>query len=309
MFRLLFLFFLPSITFGQYFSGDLVYKKSIIAKDPKVDVLKLMSDGLGTDMVYTIMNGYYKSVYLRDGAMTYSYIYHADDKRMYDETATEAYITFRDSRKANSGRIIRSTVYYDSVKTISGHPAFMVERIYEGHIDKTWYAKDLRIDPESFNDHKVGNWYDQIKEVDGALSLGSHTEYPDRIEIFEVVEVKPRVLSKSDFKLPPKIAIPSSEALDKKVQLVTPGPNSVQCYKLHLAKAPALPVQPLTIYISFILSERGKLSDVTALGKGYEDFKAIAKDIISSCGLEFVPGEINGERVTSRVIFPIVFGE
>ena len=49
----------------------------------------------------------------------------------------------------------------------------MVERIYENYIDKTYYARDLSINAESFSDHAVGDWYNQIKEVNGALSLGS----------------------------------------------------------------------------------------------------------------------------------------
>jgi hypothetical protein len=48
-----------------------------------------------------------------------------------------------------------------------------VECVYEAYISKTYYAQNLKINPESFRDHTTGDWYNQIKEVAGALCVGS----------------------------------------------------------------------------------------------------------------------------------------
>jgi hypothetical protein len=76
---------------AQFFSGELSYKKKIIAKTAKFNADSAMNADLGTEMIYLITPHFYKSVYFKHGKEAYSYTYHDDTKRMYDEHAEKNY--------------------------------------------------------------------------------------------------------------------------------------------------------------------------------------------------------------------------
>lgn len=298
---------LPFLSIGQFFSGELSYKKKFIAKSSTFNVDSAMNADLGTEMSYLITQGFYKSTYLKDGKEAYSYTYHDDTKRMYDEYADKDYITYRDSRKGNMSKI-RSRIYKDSSRNVAGHPCFMVEVIYDKFIQKTYYATDLKIDPESYKGHAVGDWYNRIKEVDGALSLMSISEYADYIEILEVVKIDPRDLKRRHFEIPSnKIIVASYSALDKRVEIMPTSLATQACVRKKFQEAPATEVE-IVSYVSFIVSEKGKVSQVEPYEKDEQGYYKIAVDILSACGMEFKPGEIGGKPVSSLALLPITFG-
>lgn len=292
---------------AQFFSGELQYDKRIVPKVQglNVDSIMALEPGVST---YWIAEGYYKTMYRKDDKDFYSYTYHGDTKRMFDENAEKDYITFRDSRKPNSTRI-RSIIYKDSTKNIAGHTCFMVERIYENYISKTYYAQDLKINADSFKDHATGDWYFQIKEVDGALSLGSVLEYATHYDISEVIKITPRTFKPADFALPPgKIVVASSNALDKEVELEQPTTEAINCYRQKLGSSlEAMPSANYVAYVGFIVTSDGGIKHVEPYEEDEYGFYKVAVDIISSCGLKFFPGTLEGKPVDSWVYFPIEF--
>lgn len=289
----------------QHFSGDVYYAVKIIPKHKNLNVDSILDLQPGTTSLYSITNGYYKSTYFKEGKFTYSYTYHNDTQRMYDEEAGNEYITFRDSRKGNNYRI-RSIVYRDSIKVIQGYKCFMVERVYEGYIAKTYYALDLRINPDSFMDHAVGDWYNQIKEVNGALSLGSVNEYATHFEMNEVTKVTPRPLSLSDFTLPDKLTVASESALDKAVSLAPLTKEVVDCYRQKMLSAMnGLRIDNLRIYIILIVSETGAIDFMEPYEEDEYSLHNTAMDILQNCGIKFMPGEIGGKPVKTLIYFPV----
>lgn len=303
----LFVFILQLPANAQFFSGELLYKKKLIAKTPKFDVDSAMNADLGPEMTYLITRHFYKSVYFKNGKEAYSYTYHDDTKRMYDEYAEKDYITYRDSRKGNTS-IIRSRVYKDSIEDVAGHRCFMTEAIYENYILKTYYATDLKIDPESYKGHEAGDWYNRIKEVNGALSLMSISEYSDHIEILEVVKITPRELKPRDFEIPTgKLIVASYDALDKNVEMQSPSVATQACFRKKFEEAPASN-EKVVCYVMFIVSDKAKVSHLEPYEKDEQGYYKIAVDIVSSCGIEFMPGEIGGNPVSSLVYFPVNFG-
>jgi hypothetical protein len=297
----------PLTVSAQFFSGELSYKRTIIAKTSRFNVDSAMNAGFGSEMTYLITQHFYKNIYLKDGKEQYSYTYHDDTKRMFDDYADKDYITYRDSRKGNNA-MIRSRIYKDSLREVAGHSCFMSETIYDSYIQKTYYATDLRIDPESYRGHLVGDWYNRIKEVDGALSLMSISEYADRIEIQEVVKITPRELKARDFELPrKKILAASFSALDKRVEVQATSLASQACYRKKLEEAPR--GERYVAYVTFIVSEKGKVSNIEPYMKDNQGYYEIAKEIVTSCGIGFKPGEIDGKPVSSLVFFPVTFGK
>lgn len=298
----------PLVANAQFFSGELSYKKKIIAKTSKFNVDSAMSADIGLEMTYLITRHFYKSIYFKKGKEVYSYTYHDDTKRMYDEYPEKDYVTYRDSRKGNTS-FIRSRVYKDSIRQVAGHSCFMTEVIYENYILKTYYATDLSIDPESYKGHEAGDWYNRIKEVEGALSLMSISEYSDRIEILEVVKITPRELGPRDFKISStKSLIASYSTLDKRVEMKSPSLATQTCFQKKFAEAPASKGK-VVCYVTFIVSENGKISHIEPYEIDEQGYYEIAVDMISSCGIEFTPGEIGGNPVSSLVYFPVSFGE
>jgi hypothetical protein len=295
--------------YAQYFSGELHYQLTVVPKSPGINADSLLDLEPGTSSLYLITDRYYKSTYFRDGKQTYSYTYHDETRRMYDEVAGKAYITWRDSRKGNT-EFIGAVLHKDSVLTILGHTCFMGERIYEDYRSKTWYTPDLRINPESFRGHEVGDWYRQMKAVGGAMSLKTVTEYPTHVEIMEVVKIVERPVKREEFNLPAKVTVASFSALDKPVDLKPPAQTAIDCYNQKLeAASGSLPPQSYVCYVGFIVSETGAVSHVDPYEEDAYGVYKIAVDIINNCGFEFMPGEIAGEAVSSWVYFPIQFGK
>lgn len=294
---------------AQFFSGELTYTVKIIPKSKNLNADSILNLEPGTTSVYAITNGYYKSTYFKNGAFTYSYTYHGDTKRMYDEQAGKDYISFRDSRKGKSSRI-RSIQYRDSTKVIMGYKCFMVERVYEGRISKTYYAIDLKIDPESFNAHQVGDWYNQIKEVNGSVSMTSINEYTTHFEINEVTNVNVRSLKPKDFALPDKLIVASEDALDKGIALAPLTKEAIDCYRQKMAVGmKEVSFDSYRSYVILIISSKGEVSHIEPYEKDEYELYKVAMDIISGCGINFTPGQIAGKEVNTLVYFPVDFSK
>ncbi|MCU0398869.1 MAG: energy transducer TonB [Cyclobacteriaceae bacterium] len=295
---------------AQYFSGEVEYQVRIVAKVKDLNTDSIMAQQPGTGSVYKITDGFYKSTYYREGRETYSYTYHGNTKLMYDSDAGKDYITFRDSRKANNVRI-RSIIYKDSVRVVAGYECFMVERVYENYISKTFYAKDLKINSDSFKDHATGDWYNQIREVNGALSLGSVNEYASHIEVNEVVRVTPAKLTGEDFELPPdKPVVASALALDERVELILPSTETVSCYQEKSTAALKDIAQIKHVcYVGFIVKADGTIIHTEPYEKDDYGLYKVAVEVVEKCGLKFKPGRLDGKAVDSWVYFPVEFSK
>lgn len=307
----LFFFLFSLTTFAQNFSGEIEYKIDLIPKKENINLDSIWSSKNGDNVKYLITDNYYKSTYFENGKPTYSYTYDNKSKRMYDEYAERDYITFRDSRKSNY-RYYDSKVFKDKREKVFGLDCFVVEYDSDYGKSKSYYSEEIKVNYSAFKDHKVGNWYNKLKEVDGCLPIKTITEFDDYIEIREAVNIKKLKLDKSDFQLPSdKFTVASHTSLDKKVELIQPNARQIQIYqqvmyqglkKIELKKNQ-------TCYLSLVVHENGKISNITPLEKDSLGLYKIAKNIIIECELEFIPGEIDGEKVSSLAYFPIEFSK
>jgi hypothetical protein len=299
---------LATTTFAQYFTGEVVYSLKTIPK-PGVNEDSLLRSQPGNSSVYLIGDRHYKSSYFRDGKHTYSYTYHDESRRMYDEEEDKPYLTWRDSRKGNN-TLIRSTIYRDSTTVVLGYPCYLVEYTYPDHISKTYYTDNVRINYESFKGHEVGNWYQIMKEVKGGYGMKTVTIFQTHIEIQEVIEMKKRDVKHGEFDLPSsKPVVASFSVLDGQAELKEPTDRLINCYRYNLQKAPDLHARTKshTIYVRFMLTEKGEIQMASAVGDDEYGLHKLAVEIITTCGFEFTPGTINNKPVSSEVYFPIEF--
>lgn len=294
---------------AQHFSGEIEYEMKIVPKKENLNLDSIWSLKPGKKAKYLITSSFYKSTYYIDSIETYSYTYDNVSKKMYDDQASQPYITFRDSRRANY-KYGASEIHRDSIVNILGKDCFMVKSESDYGNSTTYYSDEIKVDYESFKDHKVGNWYNKLKEVDGCISIKTITEFEDYYEIQEAVKITPMELDHKDFEVNmDKIIVASYSALDKNVELIQPNQESIDCYrekhKYGLAKKVAN--EPITCYLSFVINKNGELSYLAPVEDTYGELNEIAIDILMNCGFKFTPGEIDGRAVSSLTYFPIEF--
>lgn len=302
----LLLCFAPFFGIAQYFSGEIVYEINIIPKSDTIDLKVILDSKKGTKARYLITSKRYKSTYFKEDTYQYSYTYDNESQRMFDDYSDRPYITFRDSRRSNA-KYFGSKIYKDSTKTILGYDCYMVRSESEFGISKRYYSDDVRVNYRDFEGHKVGNWYNNLKEVNGAITIKTITEYKDYIEIQEAVEVNERKVKIEEFDLADKPVAASITALDKKMKIRKPTQKQIQCYQQKIAAVSKDNGEKFISYIKFLLSKDGKVKFIEPHKKDSYGFYKIGMDIVRNCGFEFESGKINGKSVDTEVYFPITF--
>ncbi len=164
-------------TFSQDFSGKITKKVRYLPKIESLSLDSLKESGFGNISTYLIKDGFYQSSYYKNGLTTYSYTYQKGKQKMYDEDFGSQYITWRDASKP-SDNMQPQEIFRDSVQTVFGYECFLVKTVYEGYTNYSYFASDLRVKYENFKGHKVANWYNELKELDGAQLLKTINDYP-----------------------------------------------------------------------------------------------------------------------------------
>ncbi len=292
---------------AQDFSGEIVYKTTIIPKEG-AELDEFVMEQHNRISKYIITSKRYQSTYYVGDTVNYSYTYDNDSKRMYDYHRDNSYVTYRDSRIANTD-YYGSLVYRDSIVHVLGYECFVVESEADFRKTFTYYAKDLKIDYESFDGHLVGNWYEKLKEVDGSINLGYTTEHDDYYSKTEVLEVNRRKVKAKEFDLPDLPIAASYTVLTKPVDLTQPSNEAIQCYQTKLASASEIEgrIEDYTAYIRFLVTKEGEVKFVSSVYEDEFGLNELAMDMVKNCGFTFSAGEIDGVKVDSEMYFPVEF--
>ena len=296
----------PTVLQAQYFSGEIIYETKIIPKSDTADVASIIKNKHGNIAKYIIMPKRYKSTYYKDEIYRYSYTYDDETKRMYDDYTDKPYITYRDSRKSNT-KYFDSKVFRDSISKVLVYDTYMVTSKADYGTTTTFYSDDIRVNYLDFEGHKVGNWYNKLKEVNGAIMLKSITEFENYFEVQQAVKIENREIEVKEFNLPDKPVAAAFSALDSRVTLIEPSQEQIICYQQKVRAVSKENGEKFTSYISFFLSKEGVIMYVDAHEDDEFGFYEVGIDVIKDCGFQFVPGQIQGEAVDSQVYFPIEF--
>lgn len=294
---------------AQDFSGKITKKLRYEITDSRLDEDSLRQKETGDVSTYLIKDGYYKSAYLRDDKETYSYTYRKGDFRMYDYEAGQPYITWRDARISNVSNS-KSEIFRDSIRTILGYECFMVKTAYEDYTNYSFHTDALKVATKNFKGHEVGNWYDELVELDGAQTLMSITVYEGYKEIWEATEVDVREVKNTEFDLPKGLkTYPSSQALDAGVEMKQPSISLRRCYLNKVKKVYEQngSLEEFRVILKMIINEKGDIEYVKATEADELGFAEAAVDIVQTCGFEFEPGKLKRKKVASVFYFPIDF--
>jgi hypothetical protein len=292
---------------AQSFSGLITYRITIIPKNNYSNLDEIIKSEHGEMATYLITSKYYKSSYFKNGKYSYSYTYHDESKRMYDDYSDRPYITFRDSRKANT-KSYSTKIHKDSTFAISGHQCYVVTEESDHGKSRSYYSDDIKVNPEDFKGHEVGNWYKKLKEVNGAVLLKSVWEYDNYTRIQEAIKIENREVEKSEFDLPEgKEIVASASALDVKPELHRLSEKQLKCYRKKVESVSRPGGEKYTTYTTLLLNEKGKIEYIAPDEKDNNGFYKVAVEIFETCGIEFEPGKIDGKPVSSIIYFPVEF--
>jgi len=291
---------------AQFFSGEITYETTYIPKSDSLNLEQIRDNDHGNVSTYLITAKHYKSTYYKDGAYTYSYTYDDITKRMYDDYVTNLYVTYRDSRKTN-GLYSEPEIFRDSTQTILGHKSYLVVNESGRGRTKSYYSDDIKVNYKDFKGHKVGNWYEKLKAVDGAITLKSITEHPEYYEVRQAVKIDEREVKEREFNLPNKPVAASFSALDQKIEMKQPTEEVINCYRERVAAVSNPEGKEYTVYVKFLLKKDGKIEFIEPVEEDELGFFKVAVDIMLYCGIEFIPGKIDGVNVDAQMYFPIVF--
>ncbi|MBO3697865.1 hypothetical protein [Roseivirga sp. E12] len=162
----------------------------------------------------------------------------------------------------------------------------------------------------SFKEHKVGNWYETSKLLDGRIAFKTINDYPEYTEVIEITEIIPREVSSSEFDLPQNKPIYASyQALDTQVSMMQVSQESFDCYsnKKGAAPIPSDGTTKHTSYVEMVVLKDGSLKVLGSLEEDPHGLYKVAIDIAKSCGFQFSAGKIGDEQVDSITYLPIEF--
>lgn len=307
IFPILLLHLLALSSFAQFFSGEITYRTTIIPKG-EVVLDTTVTNRHNQVSTYIIKAGKYKSTYLTEGEESYSYTYNNKGKRMYDVRKGEKYITYRDSRKGNTTNK-SSQIFRDSLTTILGYPCFVVHTEADYGFVRTYYSDSVQVDYRDFEQHAVGNWYEELKAVNGSITIKSITEFEDYTSVMEAIKIERRAVEDPEFALPEIPTVANYQSLDERVVLSPLSEGQLACYQKALKKAAKIRGRTgdHTVYLRFVLTESNQVKFARVYNPSEFGLDEIALGILADCGLAFKAGKIGGNAVSSEVFFPVEF--
>lgn len=294
-------------SYAQSFSGTVVYSVEYKAKSDDFDIEALRANR-SSEIRYSIMDGYYKSVQKKRDEVYYSYVLEPVTGKIYDIYEDKTVVTFRDSEKYKPKRFYY-TVFDDSTFTINGYKCYKVKFDTDYGTTTSYFSDSLRVDPSTFKTHILGHWIKKLKITNGGIPLKSVTEYKDYIRIQEAVEIIPEAFTTDDFVIPnDKPIIASLQALDVNVKHIYDTDILYECLQFY-AKAADVDIDDIKgerIMVELIVNEEGNIEDVNPL---IFDWKRsnLVKKIVKECGFKFKPGKIKRKKVAALVRLPLQF--
>lgn len=292
--------------FAQQFTGELIKTLEIELIDKTLNADSIRTSQPGDSNIYVISENRYKSTYYKDGKYSYSYIYHDDTKRMYDDYADRDYLSFRDSRKSIN-KLKESKVFRDSLVMALNYECYVAIRESDYSKSYSYFSDEIQVNEENFKGHKIGNWHASLKETGGCISLENGSLFDTHIEKWKPQSIVKRKVKRTEFDLPDKPIVASMEALDVQVDLKQPSQATIQCFQEKFLNVSKQQGEKVTIYTSLVVNVDGTIEHVEPYEEDSDGFYKTAVDIIKNCGFEFIPGQIEGEAINSLLYFPIEF--
>lgn len=298
-----------AVTHAQHFSGKITYDFSYSPKDKKVHQKDLVVDMPTDSVVYTIMDGHYKSKRYYHGKLIEFYTYTAETKKMFYTTEDRDYYIYflPHNKKYKTSFFTEHHTGKDSILNFSTHKSTSV---IGGKENLNFYTPSIAVDPASFYGHFFGAWDQLLKENDGAIPLRTVTNNFDHYEIKSAIRVAHLTLSPSDFEPEKDMQIVASrESLEIPAEAIDPSQATYFCYmaKVEEVAGKMIEGKNYNYVLRMVIDEDGQASRIKAINSDYLGFDKIAEQIIKKCDFTFVPGQISGQYQKAEIFMPLGF--
>lgn len=295
--------------FAQNFSGKITYKFSYLTKDKNIHKTDLEIEMPTDSVVYTIMNGHYKSERYYEGKLIEYYTYNNQSKKMFYTTQDRNYYIYflPHDQKYKTSLYTEHHTGKDSVLNFS---TYKLTSIINGQENMNFYHHSIAVEPTSFDGHLFGAWDQLLKKNEGAIPLKTITNNFDHYEIKSAIRVEYVVLRPSDFEPEKeKLIVASRESLEIPAATENPSQETYYCFKAKAEKIASRMIEGknYNYILRMIIDENGQASHIKAINSNYLGFEKIAEQIIKDCDFTFVPGQIGNQYQKAEIFMPLRF--
>ncbi len=292
---------------AQSFSGKIIYEFTYAAKDKNVLQKDLVIDMPTDSVVYTIMNGHYKSERYYQGKLIEFYTYTAESKKMFYSTEDREYYIYylpHDDKYKTS----LYTEHHEGKDSILNFSTYKSTSVIGGEEHLNFYAPSIAIDPASFKGHHFGAWEQLLNENEGAIPLRTVTHNYDHYEIKSAVKIAHLPLKTSDFEPEKsKEIVASRESLEIPAVAEEPSQATYYCYmaKIEEIADKMIEGKNYNYVLRMVIDENGKPTHIKAINSDYLGFEKVAEEIIKECNFNFTPGQINDKFQKAEIFMPL----
>ena len=181
---------------GQDFEGRIVYKNVYKSKLPNVADEQLTAM-LGSSQDYMIKNGNYKSI--TNGTMMQWQLYRKKDNRLYIKMAGVPAVLWNDGGENRDS--VLSAEIRKGVETIAGHACDELILTCKSGIQKYYFTRDIKVDPQLFTQHRYGNFSEVVSRI-RSIPLKVILETAQFSVTSTATQILPAKLDEKEFELP-----------------------------------------------------------------------------------------------------------
>ncbi|WP_211289892.1 hypothetical protein [Hymenobacter chitinivorans] len=181
---------------AQNFEGRVLYANTYKSKLPNVTDQQ-WNDMMGTTQEYFVKGGSYKSV--ANGKLMQWQLFPGTDNKLYTKMGNAEAAIWNDAT-VNPDEVLKAEVKKNAA-TILGYQCDELTLTCKSGVQKYYFSSKLALDPKLYENHKLGNWYDMLKNTK-ALPLKFVVDTPQFSMESTATEVKPMKLTAATFELP-----------------------------------------------------------------------------------------------------------
>jgi hypothetical protein len=181
---------------AQNFEGRVLYANACKSKLPSVTDQQ-WNDMMGTSQEYYVKGGSYKSVV--NGQLVQWQLFPGSDTKLYTKMSNSEVAIWNDAT-VNPDEVLKAEVKKNAA-TILGYQCDELTLTCKSGVQKYYFSSKLALDPKLYENHKLGNWYDMLKNTK-ALPLKFVVDTPQFSMESLATEVKPMKLAATTFELP-----------------------------------------------------------------------------------------------------------
>jgi hypothetical protein len=159
----LFLSSFIAITEGPWFSGKIIYHNTFTTL-AGADVSDKLSPVLGAENLYYISDDNYKT-YTEKKQLLQLYTGSTNQSQFFMNGQVAS---TTDAATGTPGAVVTPLA---QKATIAGYPCQSLQIVNDGITTVYFYSPKLRVNPERFAKHQMGDWYTYLKASKGALPL------------------------------------------------------------------------------------------------------------------------------------------